>query len=235
MTSEGRVALKFDLSSLPSNIEITSATFSVYRLGDYFGYDYAATMYISPINKSWTDNAATWDNLALSCDAPVTEVDLPSGTTGWLDFDVTELIQDFIDGSKVDNGIMLSCTTSYTGNSHGQYSYLVGSESSDTERIPKLEIEYTGGTNIDPANYSNFSNSLFIKAKKNKLIINSYEFYNNLTGSLVSVKGEKIDLKFNNLKVGINTLNLPDNLSKGMYLIHIKNRNINFTKKILIN
>lgn len=233
VTSEGRVALKFDLTSIPNDVEITNATFSIYRLGDYLGYDMLATTYISPINKSWSGSTASWDNLALSCDAPVTESTLPSNTTGWLEFDVTSLIKDMI-RSRSNNGFMLSCTTNNTSNSNGQFSFLVSSESPDTEKVPKLEIEYTGGTAISNDKSNNLIPLTFYLSKNKLNIIaavnlekSSIEFINTAGKAVCKIKKD--------ITIGTNSINVPKHISKGTYLLLIKNSKIRILKKLMIN
>ncbi len=228
MTSEGRVALKFNLSSLPQNAEVTSAQFSIYRTGDFLGYDHPATMYISPINKSWTASSATWNNLALSCDDPVTDKYLSKGTKGWIEFDVTELFN----GRAIADGIMLSCTTTNTTNSNGQFSFFISSDHSNSSLRPKLDIVYTGGTPI--TSITNPKEMVKIDIVNNK--INFISRVNSKISSieLINISGQMVYRWNGSFKEGANSIVVPSSISKGAYLAKFSTKNANLSYKIII-
>lgn len=188
-------------------------------------------MHISPINNSWNATSANWNNLALSCDDPIVEQSLASKTTGWLEFDVTDYFTEVIENGINDNGIMLSCTTTYVGNSNGQFSFLVASENSNTNRIPKLDIEYTKGTGIS----NNFTASKLFKIN----LINNNIYFNNITNSeiksvfLINLSGKVIKNWSRDFKQEKNLITLPKDLSKGTYIIHFNSNLKDFTHKII--
>lgn len=196
------------------------------------GYDYPATMYIYPITKKWDPATTEWGNLALSCGASETSKELPRGTYGMITFDVTSLINDFIKGTIPNYGFMLSCTTSYTGSSNGQFSFFASSEYVAENRKPRLSVEYTG-TSIMFTN-SKLNNPLAIALNNNFITLYSINKYERCSVALYTISGELISLQKRGIEKGSNTIIFSQELASGCYICKVSTSNLHVTEKILI-
>lgn len=140
-----RVAIQFDLSSIPKNEEITSATlklfvgvFDVGTTGDYA---------IHRITRNWVENEADWDNA--SKDTPwnnrggdyvsekIDEITVDRAGDRWVSFNVLETVKDFIVNPNQNFGFLLK-NTALT------LKLRMGSSEHDTIKWrPKMIIEHT--------------------------------------------------------------------------------------------
>ena len=151
--------LKFDLSGIPADAQIVSATLKM----SYLGYDsghHNLTAELYALKRDWDEAAATWlyataadmwgmpgagDTASDREAAPVatallTPVAVPNAVT-WVQFDVTDLVQAWVSGDMANAGVILkgagSVSTEYVFRSsnpaipaHAQYA-------------PVLEVVYT--------------------------------------------------------------------------------------------
>ena len=150
----GRTLLRFDFSELPEGATISSATLSLRyynKVGTLSGRTYGAYRITQ---TGWVENQATWLSYAtgsawasaggdFTTDNGAT-VEMP-GSYGWVDWDVTELIQWFQENaSEVVNLIIKDGTE---GDETGAIGYFYSTEvtGGDDANRPKLAIEYTIG------------------------------------------------------------------------------------------
>jgi len=105
----GRIArslVRFDISSLRPNVDITQATLMVYLGGswDYPGTRRTITTY--RITGDWSEGSVTWNNGPGYGHAYDSSSTL-HGAWDWYEFDVTDLVRAWYDGAYPNQGIML--------------------------------------------------------------------------------------------------------------------------------
>jgi hypothetical protein len=132
------ILLGFDVSTLPPDAVVVSATLSLYSsdlvLGDPF--------LISPraITAAWVENSVTWDTRpgTNSLGDPAAE----HVNDGWTIFDVTNMVQAWNDGILSNNGIALQPYHSASG--YRTYA------ASTTATPPTLTVYYTRRAVLEP-------------------------------------------------------------------------------------
>ncbi|WP_342713640.1 DNRLRE domain-containing protein [Oceanisphaera psychrotolerans] len=106
--------LRFDLGTLPADAKVHSAKLRLHAHNRVGNQNW--NLQVHRIKESWTENGATW----LSRDgsqnwsggpggsyAPTVVASLPVAGTGWYEFDVTALVQEWLDGVSPNNGVQI--------------------------------------------------------------------------------------------------------------------------------
>jgi hypothetical protein len=131
------ILLDFDLSALPADAQVISATLSVYSL-DTAVDAYAILPYA--ITSGWNESTATWNTQPTAShrgDTPVMHV-----PDGWTVFDVTNIIQDWHDGALFISGIALDPEAPSSGSRIFQ--------ARNTATPPELTVYYTRRAELAP-------------------------------------------------------------------------------------
>lgn len=177
---------KFDVSSIPSTATINSATFSVYHDAVSDADGYAPVIGSDRVFKPWTEAGAThntwdgtngWGTVGAANASDVGTDNTGNGTdpdrtatstdtvsfTGWtaypaafIDFDVTALVQAWVNGTINNNGLILRGTS----NTQDKAVVFWSSENATTANRPKLVIDYTVGSS-SVINNSVWNNAVF--------------------------------------------------------------------------
>jgi len=123
---------------VPEGAYIYTATFSIY-VDDYAGQE----VLLHRITAPWVEMEVTWDNFGGSYDS-LLEKSFVSDGYGWQSMDVTELVQDWVDGVYPNYGFLLK--QDWDQQDWTQNATLIrSSEYSAIEYRPKLEICYSDG------------------------------------------------------------------------------------------
>jgi hypothetical protein len=152
--SKFRTLIKFDLSGLPTNATIISATLSLYCTTDYSGN--ARTYRVYNLKRAWTEAGATWNKYDGTNDWQT------AGATGANDYDSTEIGSRAFSATETLNqfkDFALIPTTKATldlGNgwlikadTESNDAYLFSTrEAATTANRPKLVIVYTSYQNM---------------------------------------------------------------------------------------
>lgn len=133
-----RGLLRFNLSSIPAGSTITSANLRLYYgyWFDYSGYYRTVTAY--RVTEPWLEELVTWNNRPGSAES-YGHVNLIAGTQGdfhYYDWDVTGLVQAWVNGSYPNHGILLRGNESF--GLRGFFSW----ESGDAY-TPQLVVSFT--------------------------------------------------------------------------------------------
>jgi len=100
--SDGRAwdaLINFDISSIPSGANIISAKLKIYYY-DYFTTDpKGRVLNLYRITSGWDEEIVTW-NTQPSYDSSISSNSIVPRTFGWMTWDVTDDIQDYVDGTK---------------------------------------------------------------------------------------------------------------------------------------
>jgi hypothetical protein len=100
---EAHTLVQFDLSALPGDAEVISATLELYAL---FTTQPSYDIQTNAILGSWDETTVTWSNMPNAEPAG----DPPStilGASGWYGWDVTNVVDGWVSGSLTDHGILL--------------------------------------------------------------------------------------------------------------------------------
>jgi hypothetical protein len=135
--TSGNAFIRFDLSAVPANATITKATLRLYvNLANVPG-----SFDVYELNQAWTETGLTHNNqppLGVSATGGNPTTVTASQLNQFLLIDITALVQNWLNGSIVNNGIALSLTSA-TG-----HIGLDSKESIRTGHQPELEIVLNG-------------------------------------------------------------------------------------------
>lgn len=144
-----RTLLEFDLSGIPTDATITSATFSMPQSAGTGAAALNVSLY--RVTSSWTEAAATWNNAPTIDSTPVSTVST-NIAYAWRDWGATPLVQGWLDGTYQNNGLELmapdaevSATDWYRSFYSSDRPLTPGAASKLAER-PRLNIQYTSAT-----------------------------------------------------------------------------------------
>jgi hypothetical protein len=136
-SADRRGLVRFDLSSIPSNATISSATLYLYEKGNKTGQ----VTYTYRVTSNWNENTVTWS----SWTTPGGDFDnsisyfsfIPDQNNCLLTMDIRDLVQLWVKGSYPNYGFLLYST----GPNH-ILSY-VSKESGTISEQPKLSVVYS--------------------------------------------------------------------------------------------
>jgi hypothetical protein len=140
-TIEGfRAYLQFDLSSLPTEAVIMAADLKLYQFSGFgvSGFVFPAGLY--RVTESWDEDLIKLNNRPDYASSPESTISVTMGDTGWLSWDITDLLQEWLDGSIVNYGVVIKAVNEGIGsNSVDCYS---SDYMTSTALRPKLEVTY---------------------------------------------------------------------------------------------
>ena len=139
-----RMLLQFNLSSIPTNATVNSATVYLYQYAasGISSMGFQAQYAVSP----WSEYNATWNNSNYIGGAPLPVGYFPN-TLGWLAVNSTNLFRSWVNGQEPNYGLIITGNEDPAANS-SRYFY---SSNSGSNR-PYVDINYTTGCTLhDPA------------------------------------------------------------------------------------
>lgn len=148
-----RILLKFDLSAIPTGATITSASLQMQAtaIGGTLNIDVYELLQSwdegsgsgTPGAANWTENAAAtnWATAGGSFNSTAVAT-LNTNATGQHSWDITSLVQGWVDGSRTNNGVLVA---SPDGGGNRTVTY----DSREGTFAPQLVINYSG-TNTSP-------------------------------------------------------------------------------------
>ncbi len=101
-----RSLIKCSIASLPSNATITKATLKVYLVTSWDFPNSSRTITAYRITSNWSESSVTWNNSPGYGNAYGSR-SIVHGDWGWYEFDVTNLVKAWYDGTYTNYGIML--------------------------------------------------------------------------------------------------------------------------------
>ena len=132
-----RSYLQFDLNTLPADAVITNADLKLYQSSTFGTVGFTISLF--KITANWEENTITWNNQPDYHPIPESISSVIMGESTWLSWDVSTLLQEWVDGSITNHGIVL------VGNTTVSFSevFFRSSDYLDTpDQRPKLEITY---------------------------------------------------------------------------------------------
>jgi hypothetical protein len=125
------IVISFDLSSIPSGSVVNSANLYIYRYG---GSD-TLTCELFRVTEYW-DELTLVDSIAHDICYPIDQITIIDN--GWYSFDILPLVQDWMDGTYDNYGIVF-----YGTSGPGSYQYFRSREYTVQTLRPYLEMDYT--------------------------------------------------------------------------------------------
>jgi hypothetical protein len=110
LNPDGRTAhslVRFDTSVFPADMVIDRAILRVYLDASYDYAGGAHNIRLYRIDSPWTESGVSWNTEPSLAGTPITSTVVPHGGFAWYWFDVTELVQQWVDGSVPNYGIAL--------------------------------------------------------------------------------------------------------------------------------
>jgi len=152
-----RPVLYFDVSRIPSGVTIMNASLEL-RATYYKSHSHEMTAHVYGLKREWVEMETTWqeardgvpwtlqgadDTIDDRDDAETCAVVMPDPSQ-WYAFDITSLVQAWVDGARPNYGLMLYAT----GNTVEMSFY--SSEYSLPAERPRLVVQYTYGSGPIP-------------------------------------------------------------------------------------
>ncbi len=136
--SQGLV--KFDISSLPKNAIIQSATIYLFYNKWTSTNPAGRLLDIHRITSDWSEDMVTWSNQPTHHSTPTDNSPVPGSINTWMDWDVTSDVQDFVSQQENNYGWII-IDDNYWGMPEIPLTQVRSKEYSQ-EQSPYLEIEY---------------------------------------------------------------------------------------------
>jgi len=133
-----RAHLQFDVSILPTDAVIVNADLKLYQYQTIGTESFVIGLH--QVTESWEENMITWNNQPDYLPSPESTITVTIGALTWLSWDITTLLQGWLDGSIANYGVVLKDTDEPLGDT------FIRCYSSDYPAnptlCPKLEITY---------------------------------------------------------------------------------------------
>ena len=140
-----RVFIDFDLAAIPKNTTIKSASLSLYfnpnpkNQGDRYKNTGEDNIIIQRVISNWNESDLTWSSQPETTETnQIVITKKKNAKTGYLDIDVTNLIQDLVKDDNGRYGIMVRHQNEKPKNAV----YFASSNHPNKDLHPKLEVSY---------------------------------------------------------------------------------------------
>jgi len=144
------VVCRFDVSSIPSNSTVSSATLQLYvNRRELLAVTNTINLY--NVTKAWTESAVTQSNTGESIGSVQDNQPFPAGT-GWITFNIpAALVQSWINSPATNFGLQVrSSVETHGGVAKKNHLRFDSAQSLTQSQRPKLTINYTPNGNIRP-------------------------------------------------------------------------------------
>jgi len=133
-----RYYYQFDLSNIPPKAQVYVAEFYCYQDFTWGSNDVPIGLY--NVTSNWTENVMTWNIQPTSENTPIITKLATAGYTGWISWEIDNLVQDWVDGSITNNGLVLKDSDETTAES--VIYFFSDDYTGDTSKRPRLVIGY---------------------------------------------------------------------------------------------
>ncbi len=225
--ADGRALIKFDLSTLPDNINIESASLSLYTVS--WGENPSGRTYsVYPLNRNWIDGQDTWNSYSTGNlwtnpggdynVTPSASAIVP-GLTTWMTWDVTQIVKNANAGST-DFSVVIK--DSVEGQPRAETRFASNEDTMWAGYEPKLTITYS----VLPVCPSIYPTSTIPTI--NIVYPNGGEYWNSGTAQVIVWSSENIgdNVKIELLESGKFSMNIVSSTENVGYYIWKIPRNI---------
>ncbi len=98
------ILIRFDISSVPSDAYIISAVLTLYYYQYYDNNPAGRDLNLYRATSDWDEEIVTWNTQPTYASLPSDYSTVPSSTDVWMEWDVTNDVEDFVSGSYVNYG-----------------------------------------------------------------------------------------------------------------------------------
>lgn len=140
-TGKAKALVWFDLSTIPANSQIISATFKIYRK-TYNGSSSQRNSNIYRVTAPWTESTVTWNSFNNQYDDQNSWGTFTNYGGGWVSTDIKGLVENWVGGTYSSYGLLVDVL----GDSAQDYK---SKEYSSGQYTPYIEISYAPGSVAD--------------------------------------------------------------------------------------
>ena len=230
-----RGLIEFDLSSIPTGMQIDSAFLSLYAYtgtGTYGTHRNSSgpnPVWIKKVTSSWDEMVVTWNT------APSTtsfnQVALPpssNNTQDYLDINVTTLVEDMYQNPLSNFGFQLNLQNEAFYRTLNFYS----SDATNSLKRPKLEIHYSPiTTSLSNMSQETKDYTVYPNPAQDFIQLDLNEINDTYQVSILDLNGKTIKLVEDYRDKQIIDVN---SLSNGVYFLRVSDSKTSETKKIII-
>ena len=137
-----RGLIKFDLSSVPNGATIQNATLRIYYMGHWEFPNWVVTITAYRAQGAWQEMAVTWNNKPGFGNSYGSVDVVADSNWRWYELDVKNLVQNWVNGSFTNDGIMLRGEEA-SGAESSRRSFFTR----EGEHPPELVVTYGGAAN----------------------------------------------------------------------------------------
>ena len=230
--SNTRGFLYFNLSDIPSNAIVTSASLSLYHnpssLSGNIGHSQQGgsnAAWLKRLTSAWTEYGVTWNNQPNT--TTQNQVALPASNSSTQDYtgiNVTGAVQDMVSNPQQNFGWLLQLQTE----SPLRSLLFASSDHANAALHPKLDICYTVATGIGNTIPEN-SISVFPNPAKGAFTVHLPETVNQGTLRIITMAGEIMHQE----TVNSSTMYLQAPISSGIYLLQLAAPGMLWTSKLV--
>jgi hypothetical protein len=130
--------LQFDISSIPNDAVIIKSDLKLYQYQTIGTEGFMIGLH--QVTENWEENVITWNNQPKYEPSPESTSTITVGATTWLSWDITALLQGWVDGSIVNYGVVLKDTDESLGDTFIRC--YTSDYTANPNQCPKLEITY---------------------------------------------------------------------------------------------
>ena len=114
-----RSYLQFDFDMLPANAEIVSADLKLYQFAGFGAHGFILPVGLHRITQSWTeDNLIYMTSQPDYFPTPESTISITEGNIIWLSWNITDLLQGWVDGSIVNYGVVIKALNEGVGDKY---------------------------------------------------------------------------------------------------------------------
>ncbi len=216
------MALAFDLSAIPADAVISTAELAVYKFGEFMLAKGKADNKIHTITTHWQESGTNWSQpwATEGGDFVTPEIDKYhyDGTENnvWQTFHVTATVKEFHANPDKNYGFLI--ISDPDNDDDIQASYYHSSESSDTEKRPKLMVTYEGTTHSAGHISKSIKQNIKIQITPNSVLL-LLPFSGNYSIAISDILGRKICS--HTVKNGRGRYEMPLPAASGAYIVNV--------------
>lgn len=226
-----RSIIDFEISKLPKNIEIENAFLSLYSWASNTGMGVHSTesgsneCWIERVISDWNESLVTWNNQPTTTTNNRISIDKSNDGNQSYILDVTNLVKDYYNDQSHSFGLMIKLKSEISKRRMN----FASSDHENANLRPKLLVTYKSTVKTKDADIVNFE--IYPNPASSDIFIDSEYSIEDCIIKIYNLNGT-IEYKDSNYQKG-KKLNI-DSLSKGLYILNLKNDSINCNKKLLI-